>query len=225
MRITAQAKQATRRRLLETAGELLAARGLGAMTTREVATAAGVGHGTLFNYFPSKEALALAVCAEHLPGPDARPDAATLEESLFALVAAALRGLEPWRASVGSLFGTCFAVLGEDGAASETASELKARHLSAVRALIEARRGIGSASEMHLHLYWSLLVGVLAWWSADDSPHQADTLAVLDQSLRAFVTALPGGAGALADNAPSASTDTESDEDPGPDTQETPHVS
>ena len=64
MRITAQAKAETLERLLDAAGRRL--RRSPDLTTREVASEAGVAHGTLFNYFPTKEALARAVCEREL---------------------------------------------------------------------------------------------------------------------------------------------------------------
>ena len=41
-----------------------------------------------------------------------------------------------------------------------------------------------------LHLYWTLLLGVLSYWAQDSSPQQEDTLVLLDQSLRMFVHSL-----------------------------------
>ncbi len=41
-----------------------------------------------------------------------------------------------------------------------------------------------------LHLYWTLLLGVLSYWADDPSPQQEDTLVLLDQSLRMFVHSL-----------------------------------
>jgi hypothetical protein len=37
-----------------------------------------------------------------------------------------------------------------------------------------------------LQLYWTLYLGVVAYWAADDSPHQEDTLALLDRSTKLF---------------------------------------
>ena len=48
-------------RLTEQAGKQLAENGYAALTVRSVACAAGVGVGTVYNYFPSKDALAAAV--------------------------------------------------------------------------------------------------------------------------------------------------------------------
>jgi len=41
-----------------------------------------------------------------------------------------------------------------------------------------------------LQLYWTLYLGVFAYWATDESPQQEDSLAVLDQSLKLFVTLL-----------------------------------
>ena len=49
-----------RERLLEEAMRQIAESGYGAMTVRSVAAACGVGVGTVYNYFPSKDALAAA---------------------------------------------------------------------------------------------------------------------------------------------------------------------
>jgi hypothetical protein len=41
-----------------------------------------------------------------------------------------------------------------------------------------------------VQLYWTLYMGVFAYWAADDSPGQEDSLALLDQSLKLFVASL-----------------------------------
>ena len=46
------------------AGVVRAGSGFDAATTREIATAARIAAGTLFNYFPTKEAIAVALAAE-----------------------------------------------------------------------------------------------------------------------------------------------------------------
>lgn len=50
-------KRQTRDRLIQTARRLFAERGFDAVTVAEVARAAGVSEGTVFNYFPAKEDL------------------------------------------------------------------------------------------------------------------------------------------------------------------------
>ena len=58
MRITAEAKTETRKRIMEAATSLFKSQGWHQATTRGIAVAAGIATGTLFNYFPTKEAIA-----------------------------------------------------------------------------------------------------------------------------------------------------------------------
>ena len=175
MRITAQAKADTQARILAAAARLL--RRHAELTTRDVARESGIAHGTLFNYFPTKEALAQAVCVRELELAAAewreRPTPAQLDEQLFSLTMAGLRRLRPYRSAVAGLF-----------------REAPAAHLDAARGLIVAWRGEQPDLAVVLHLYGALYLGVLAWWAADTSPHQEETLSVLDRSLQMFVASL-----------------------------------
>ena len=102
MRITTAAREATRRRILEFARERFAAQGFDAVTTRDIAGAAAIATGTLFNDFATKEAIAAALVAEALAEAHTAFDARvrrgdSLEEELFGFVAAELRALRPHR--------------------------------------------------------------------------------------------------------------------------------
>lgn len=99
MRITVDAKIATRRRILEMARDRFSRAGFEATTTRDIASAAGIAAGTLFNYFPSKEAIVMALVAEALGEAhqqfERQARGESLEEDLFAFIAAELRGIRP----------------------------------------------------------------------------------------------------------------------------------
>jgi AcrR family transcriptional regulator len=104
MRVTAETRSATRQRILEASRKLFAAEGFEGATTRDIARAAGIAAGTLFNYFPTKEAVvralvgeACGLAAEAFEVDHARRDGEplSLEEELFAHVAAVLRKLKP----------------------------------------------------------------------------------------------------------------------------------
>src|SRR4051812_5386998 len=104
MRITAQAKSATRERILEVAQQQFAEHGFDTTTTRDIARSSRIGVGTLFNYFPTKESIveclvarAYAEVAEAV-APKAAVDAnRSLAEKLFAQIAPLLRKLKPYR--------------------------------------------------------------------------------------------------------------------------------
>src|SRR5437016_6111259 len=115
MRITVAEKQATRQRIEEQALQLFRTRGFDATTTRDIARAAGIATGTLFNYFDSKEAVVVALAAEALAKArsafDGETSPGTLEEDLFALVAAELRQLKPFRRFLAPLLETALSPL------------------------------------------------------------------------------------------------------------------
>ena len=187
MRVTAQTKAATRQRILDAARRLFAGDGCDT-TTRDIAAAAGIAAGTLFNYFPTKEAivacLANAAVREVLNGRRDAPANATLEEELFALVAAGLRKLKPLRKHLPPLLETSLSPLTTK--TEREAASLRAEHLEAVAALA-GKHGFADLSPTALQLYWTLYTGVLVFWANDASPRQEDTLALIDESLNMFI--------------------------------------
>src|SRR5688500_3785820 len=100
MRVTAEAKEATRKKILEAAQDLFRTTGFEAATTRDIARAAGIAVGTLFNYFPTKEAIVAGLIQDSQARTELRlaiDEHETLEEALFANAAASLRLLKPYR--------------------------------------------------------------------------------------------------------------------------------
>ena len=64
MRVTSQQKQLHRTRLLDAAAAEFAAAGVDGANVNRISLAAGLAKGTIYNYFPSKRELFLAV-VEH----------------------------------------------------------------------------------------------------------------------------------------------------------------
>lgn len=192
MRVTRQTRDRTRTGLLGAARALFAEVGFGPATTRAIAERAGVATGTVFNYFPTKEALAAALVRAELEGAWAERDAArrpgeSAEEALFALVATELRHLEPCRGWVAEVLEAGSSLLRREG--DEGAGGLRVAHLE--RVVAELREtGRPAPGDLALHLYWTLVLGVLAFWSRDESEHRSATLALLDRSLRLFCRSL-----------------------------------
>lgn len=189
MRVNAQTKAATRQRILDAARRRFASNGFDACTTRDISDAAGIANGTLFNYFTTKEAILASLAAEavepvHGDFTNRTGDPASFEATLFALVAAELRRLKPWRQHVTVLLETAFNPLANGFGAG--ASSLRGAHLEAVAGLAKTH-GLGELSIVALQLYGALYAGVLGFWARDRSPKQEDTLALLDQSVSMFV--------------------------------------
>ena len=199
MRVTAKKKQETRQRIVACARKLFNDKGFEQTTTRDIADAAGIAAGTMFNYFPTKEALEMTIICEALDEASTefeerlRGDE-SLDEALFAHVAVGLRHLVPHRKYVAEVLETALSPFAKDSVC-EQAQHLRASHLETVQELI-ASHGMPTApipAVMMMHLYWTLYLGVLAFWAGDESSNPEDTLVVLDQSMRLFAGSLSSG--------------------------------
>ena len=188
MRITAEEKKLTHRRILDAAVDLFRKHGYESTTTRDIAGAAEIATGTLFNYFAGKEAIVACLAEEALAKARTafrgKPSDGELTEQLFAYVAAELRQLKPLRSFIMPMLETSLSPLAA-AARCESTDSLRADHLATVTELAR-KHGIAELSPVALQVYWSLYIGVLAFWAADRSPKQEDTLALLDQSLTMF---------------------------------------
>jgi AcrR family transcriptional regulator len=196
MRITNATKSATRQRILEAAKELFLRDGWNSTTTRGIAIAAGIATGTLFNYFPTKEGIAAALITEALESAadefGERTQENTLEADLFTLIWSGLWKLRDYRKFLGPALDTVFSPLARSLPQS-AGDALRVDHLELVEAAISAHGYAGPRSPVTMQLYWTLYLGIFAFWAADDSPGQEDTLALLDRSLKLFVASLAMG--------------------------------
>jgi AcrR family transcriptional regulator len=194
MRVTAQAMQSTRRSLIRAARGLFVKKGWEYTTTRRIAKTAGVAAGTLFNYFDSKEAIAAELISEALQHAQEVVETRlrrgeTVEEELFSLIWTELANLREYRKFLPAAAETIFSPLRRITSGSPGES-LRRNHLEAVDRVIARHGGALPLTDVTLQLYWTLYLGVFAHWATDDSPHQEDSLAVLDQSLKLFVPLL-----------------------------------
>ena len=188
MRVTLEVKRATRERILAAAGELFETQGFDQTTTRDLSKAAGIATGTLFNYFPSKEAIVVELVDVALEGGEAvyakRKPAGALHEDLFSYIATGLRVLRPCRRFLAPAVDTTW----NPAASSEAVgARIRTRFLDAVQRIVARHLPGESLTSVTLQICWTLHTGVLSFWIQDESPRQEDTLALLDGSVRMFV--------------------------------------
>jgi len=196
MRISEQAKQENRTRILEKAAEIFAVKGFEDTTTRDISLASGLAAGTLFNYFPSKETLAMTMVTEALD--QGREDflrrctgKEDLAEELFLFVASGLRRLRPLRPFLGPVLERSLSPFPRKNVCQE-GEAARLGHLNAVQKII-GRHGFAEAPDyVAMTMYWSLYLGILAYWSNDPSPNQEASQALIDYSIRMFVQVISG---------------------------------
>ncbi|MDD2851219.1 MAG: TetR/AcrR family transcriptional regulator [Desulfuromonadaceae bacterium] len=197
MRISEQAKQDNRIRILEKAVDIFTTKGFDATTTRDIALAAGLATGTLFNYFPSKETLAMTMVTEAFrQGREdfqrRRTGDEDLAEELFLFIASGLRRLRPLRTFLGPVLERSLSPFPRKSVCQE-GEAARQGHLNAVQGII-AGHGFAEAPDyVAMTMYWSLYLGILAFWANDTSPNQEETQALIDYATRMFVQIISGG--------------------------------
>ncbi|OHB25198.1 MAG: TetR family transcriptional regulator [Desulfuromonadaceae bacterium GWB2_53_15] len=196
MRISEQSKQENRARILEKAAEIFTGKGFEDSTTRDIALASGLAAGTLFNYFPSKETLAMTMVTEALC--QGREDflrrctgKEDLAEELFLFIASGLRRLRPLRPFLGPVLERSLSPFPRKNVCQE-GETARLAHLNAVQKII-GRHGFTEAPDyVAMTMYWSLYLGILAFWTNDPSPNQEASQALIDYSVRMFVRVISG---------------------------------
>lgn len=196
MRISQQVKEETRVRILDKASELFMSQGFEATTTRDIAASAALAAGTLFNYFPSKETLAMSMVTESLGQgiEDFRQrcdGSEDLVEELFLFITSGLRRLRPLRHFLGPVLERSLSPFPRKAICPE-GETARQEHLDAVGAIL-GRHGFTRIPDyVSMTIYWSLFLGILAFWTNDESPRQEATWALIDYSVQMFVQTISG---------------------------------
>lgn len=192
-------KETTKARIVAAALALFQQKGFDATTTKAIARKARVAEGTVFNYFPTKEDIALLFLeqeVEHAMAAvrgNARLRHAPIEEKLFALVQTQLEYLAPHERFIGAAFVHALRPGSKLGVFSPSAQALQFRYLAFVQELVDDAIGHGEitpSSWWTPHVFWVYYLGVLLYWLHDTSPGKQQTLAFLDRSLNIGVAML-----------------------------------
>jgi len=196
MRISKKAKEENRGKILQVAARLFVEKGFAETTTRDIAGAMGMAAGTMFNYFDNKEVLAMTLVAEAMEtGREAylrrRTGQEDLAEELFLLISSELRMLKPYKGFIGPVLESAMSLFPKN-TANSAGEKSRAHHMELVEA-ITRRQGYSSVPALiAATLYWSLYLGILAFWVRDQSRNQEETLALIDYSLQLFSQTLSG---------------------------------
>ena len=190
MRISKAAKKKTEEKILRAAEKLFTETGYKETTTRGIAKAAGIAVGTLFNYFPSKETLAMSLLAKKLEKGRSdffrrRSGDEDIAEDLFLLISSEIRQLRPFRTFVAPVLESTMSLFPKV-VSCPAGRDSKSAHLAAVREIIHDNGLSRIPEQISTTLYWSLYLGILAFWSSDTSRNQEETLALIDYSINVF---------------------------------------
>ena len=198
----AQNKEAIRRRIVKSALNLFQTKGFDTTTTKAIARKAGIAEGTVFNYFRTKEEIALSFFEEEVDHAIAavrdnpRLRTAPLEEKLFTLVHSQLEYLAPYERFIGAALIHALNPASHLGPFSHRAQQLRHRYLAFVTELVEEstpKKQHGALSWLVPEAFWIYYIGVLLFWLYDSSEDKQHTVAFLDRSLHVGVSFLTNG--------------------------------
>jgi AcrR family transcriptional regulator len=197
-----QNKERTKEKILKVALDLFRKHGLEGTTTKQVSKGAGIAEGTLFNYFKTKEDLALYFfqketekVIERYRG-DARLAAAPLPEKLFALIHQDLESIAPYEQFIGSVIFRAIQPSSKLHPLSFESQELRLKRLSFLREILadaEQREEIPPVGQLGAYALGLFYVGIVAHWLHDTSEGKGKTLALLDRSLQIATRVLKKG--------------------------------
>jgi len=185
-------KEQTKERILQAALDLFKEKGLEGTTTKEISRKAGIAEGTLFNYFETKEDLALYFFQKETEDliawfkAETRLQKAPLSEKLFAIIHRQLEYLEPYQEFIGAVFCRSLQPASSLSPLSFESQELRLKYLRFTRDILtdaEAKREIPPVGELGAYAVGLFYLGIVAFWLQDSSRAKQKTLALLDRVL------------------------------------------
>jgi len=196
-------KAKTKEQILAAALELFRKKGLDGTTTKQISRKAGIAEGTLFNYFKSKEDLALFFFQKETHdlvewfGREARLQRAPLPEKLFAILHRQLEYIEPYEDFIGAVFFRSLQPHSRLSPLSLESQELRIKYLRFLRDILaqaEERKEIPRVGDLGAYAVGIFYIGMVVHWLHDTSRGKQKTLALLDRSLNLATKLLKNGA-------------------------------
>ncbi|NNG02048.1 MAG: TetR family transcriptional regulator [Desulfobacteraceae bacterium] len=201
MKISQKQKQDNRRKIIRAAVDLMIDKGFKAATMRQIARCSEVGDATIYNYFPTKEAILFAyyedhfqLCAASLKAID-NFNTFTFQEQIQTYFETSLELYLPDREFVALSYKTVFFSLSQNYQLFEP---IRRQFILAVGDMFEAAMEVDELpplvfSELVVQLFWDYYIAVLAYWLNDTSPRFGDTSILIDKSLDLSMTLLKSG--------------------------------
>ena len=186
-------KEKTRQAILRAALALFAEKGFYRTTTKAISRKAKIAEGTLFNYFESKEDLALYFFDQQLEAlfewyaQDKRVQRAPLPEKLFALVHHLLERLGPYEEFIGAVYLRALQPASKLSPLSLQSQENNLRYLRFIRSILAGAAEAGEIPQLGdfgAYAFGLFHLAVITYWLQDSSTGKEQTLALLDRCLK-----------------------------------------
>ena len=201
MKFSEDQKRENRKKIIRSAVDAITEKGVKGATMREIAQKAGLGDATIYNYFPTKEAIVYAYYEEQLDvsveqlKSIADFNEFSLQEQLQAFFETQLELFLADREFVDVSFRAITFSLTHD---YQYLKPIRSRFFRIISDLFEAAIEVGEVPdqvflELIYHFFWDYYVGLIFYWLRDSSNQFQDTTILLDKSLDLAVAFIKAG--------------------------------
>lgn len=201
MKISKDQKEENRRLIINAAVSLMGEKGFKPATMRQIAQAAGLGEATIYNYFPTKEAILYAFYEDHMLACIDRLKSVpqfetfTLQEQLQTLFNTSLELYLPNRQFVAETFRLALLGASRDWA---HVKPIRSAFLSAVQDILAAAEEVGEIptqvfQDLLGQFYMDAYIGMVLYWLGDRSDGFANTGVLIDRGLDLSCALLKAG--------------------------------
>ena len=186
-------KEKTKKAILAAALKLFAEKGFYNTSTRAISRKAGIAEGTLFNYFETKEDLALYFFEREMDEViewyegNPRMKRAALAEKLFAIIHHSLERLEPYEEFIGAVFLRALAPSSKLSPWRLQNQERELRYLRFIRDILaeaESEDRLPPLGDFGAYAFHLFHLAIITYWLQDPSRDKEQTLALLDRCLK-----------------------------------------
>jgi len=203
MKISKKQKKENRQKIIAAAVDLIISKGLKSATMREIARKAGLGDATIYNYFPTKEAIVYGYYEDRFDQITQKLkeiegfNEYTFQEQLQTFIEMKLELLLPDRDFLDKTFKMAFFALSQHYARIRP---IKEKFLAIVDEIFDAAIEVGEIPEqvfreITIQFFWEYYIGVVIYWLKDESDRFEETTVLVDKSIDLACASIRAGIG------------------------------
>lgn len=203
MKISKEQKNKNRSKIISAAVDLVILKGIKAATMREIARKAGLGDATIYNYFPTKEAILYGYYEDKfdLVTNELKQikdfNEYSFQEQLQTFFETKLELLLPDREFLEKTFKTTFFALSQH---YSRIRPIKEKFIAIIEEIFKAATEVGEIpdqvfGEITIQLFWEYYIGIVIYWLKDDSDQFESTSVLIDKSMDLTSASIKAGIG------------------------------
>jgi AcrR family transcriptional regulator len=203
MKISKAQKKVNREKIIAAMVGLVIKKDLKSATMREIAREAGLGDATIYNYFPTKEAMVCGYYEDKFDQVTRKLteidnfNEFTFQEQLQTLFETKLELFLPDREFLEKTFKTTFFALSQH---YSRIRPIKEKFMAIVEDIFEAATEVGEIPdqvfrELTIQCFWEYYIGVVVYWLGDDSDQFSSTSILIDKTIDLAGTVIRTGIG------------------------------